>query len=145
MQPPLARELSEFTDPNSESQLLRLEELLSSLDPSACGEPEFTALLQVFERFPEHDGFGVFWSILHLLEACAGYEEALVRSVRQKPVEFNLTMVNRLLNTGVSEVNGQSLERLLASAAQSEEVDKRARQVARSFMQRVVARGGAGA
>lgn len=145
MQRSFARELSEFTDPNSESQLRRLEELLSSLEPSACGEAELTALLQVFERFPEHDGFGVFWSILHLLEACTGYEEALVRSVRRKPVAFNLTMVNRLLNAGVREVGGQPLDGLLASAERSEEADQRAKQVARSFMQRLAAGGGAGA
>jgi hypothetical protein len=145
MQRSLVHELSEFTDPNSETQLRRLEELLSSLDPSACGEAEFEALLEVFERFPEHDGFGVFWSIVHLLEACTGYEQELVRSVRRKPVEFNLTMINRLLNAGVPEVGGQPLDGLLASAEESHEADQRARQVARGFMQRLAARGGAGA
>ena len=48
-------------------------------------------------------------------------EAALVRSVRRKPVEFNLTMVNRLLNAGIHEVNEHPLAALLVSAEQSGE------------------------
>jgi hypothetical protein len=141
----LTRGLAEFNDPNSEAQLHQLEELLSSVEPSACGQPEFDALLQLYERFPEHDGFGVFWSVLHFLEACSGYEEALVRSVLREPVEFNLTMVNRLLNAGTHEINGQSLVALLISAEQSSEAGERAKQVARHFIEHFAAHGGAGA
>lgn len=141
----LIRRLSEFNDPNSEAQLRTLEEMLSSVEASACGDPEFDALLQLFERFPEHDGFGIFWSILHLLEACPGYEGALVRSVLRKPVEFNLTMVNRLLNAEIHQVNGQSLAALLASAEQSGEAGARAKQLARSFIEHHSTRTGAGA
>jgi hypothetical protein len=145
MQRLLLQGLQDFTDPNSEAQLRDLEELLSSVEPAACGKPEFEALLQVFERFPKSDGYGVFWSILHLLEACSGYEEALVHSVQRKPVEFNLTMVNRLANAGVINVNGQSLAALLASAADSKQAGKRAKQVANRFIERLAARGGADA
>ena len=142
MQQALAHRLSEFTDPSSEAQLRLLEEILSSVGHSACSEPEYDALLQVFERFPEHDGFGVFWSILHFLEACPGYEAALVRSVRRKPVEFNLTMVNRLLNAGIHEVNEHPLAALLVSAEQSGESGERAKQLARRFMERLAAKVG---
>ena len=145
MQHSLPLSLRNFTDPHSEVQLRELEESLSSVEPSVCGQPEFEALLQVFERFPDDDGYGIFWSIVHLLEACSGYEEALVQSVHRRPVEFNLTMVNRLLNVGVLNVNGQSLASLLAFAAESELAGERAKQLAQQFIQRLAAPGGAGA
>jgi hypothetical protein len=141
----LAQELLAFTEPNSEAQLRRLEEALASVDPSRCGDAEFEALLSVFERFPESDGFGVFWSIVHLLEACSGYEPVLLASVARKPVEFNLLMVNRLLNSGIREVHGQSLVQLLSSVRERENATARSRKVAQDFLEYQQARGGSGA
>ena len=74
-------------------------------------------MLGVFERFPEQDGYGVFWGILHALEACDGYEAELLVSVQRKPCEFNVLMINRLLNADVYEVEGHSLEDVLRSVA----------------------------
>src|SRR5690606_15531287 len=86
------------------------------------------------ERFPEEDGYGVFWSILHLLEACNGCDEALVESVKRKPVEFNLRMVNRLLNSGITTVNGESLMQLLTCIAESEGTAPSTRKSANGFL-----------
>ena len=77
-------------------------------------------LLDVFERFPDDDGFESFWGIVHLLEREGGYESALVDSVRRSPGEFNLTMINRLLNGGIKNVGDQSLLSLLEDVARSE-------------------------
>jgi hypothetical protein len=74
-------------------------------------------LLVVLERFPEDDGAGVFWSLVHGLESLPGYEAELIRSVQRQPSEMGVTMIGRLLNGGVSQVGGVSLRELLQSVA----------------------------
>ena len=88
------------------------------------GEPEFVQLLSIFERFPNADGYESFWSIVHTLEAFPGYEPHLIKSIERTPAELSLTMVNRLLNAGVSEVSGLSLIALLEAVASSSKVDR---------------------
>ena len=114
--------LASFTDPHDTEQLRTLDDLIGQLVPEQCGEAELRSLFKLFERFPDEDGYGVFWSILHLLEACDGYDEALVESVKRKPVEFNICMLNRLLNSGTDIVGEESLIQLLATVAESADV-----------------------
>lgn len=117
MSSPLVRALQKFADPQDEAQLQALDVAVQEIDPAACSQAEFQAMLGVFERFPEQDGYGVFWGILHALEACDGYEPELLASVQRKPCEFNVRMINRLLNADVFEVEGHSLEGVLRSVA----------------------------
>lgn len=99
------------------AELAKLDGAVNSL--FASGHPEFgiRALLHVFERFPDKDGYGVFWSILHGLESLPGYEEPLVESVRRQPSEFSLLMINCLLNAGRTHVNATDLFGLLSEVA----------------------------
>lgn len=39
-------------------------------------------LLGIFERYPESDGYGVFWSIIHGLEALPEFEQRLYQSLK---------------------------------------------------------------
>ena len=73
----------------------------------------------ILERFPEGDGAGVLWSVVHGVEALPGYEPELVRSVRRGPSELGVAMVGRLLNAGMSEVGSVSLVSLLREVAES--------------------------
>lgn len=107
--------LHAFTDPENEAQLHALDVAIQALALASCGQAELQVLFDVFERFAEHDGYGVFWSILHMLEVCDGCTSALLASVRRKPCEFNVLMINRLLNAGLSDIDGQSLENVLQS------------------------------
>ena len=125
--------MESFSAPHDETQLQQLEEAISATRPEDLGQPEFRALLGVFERFPEDDGYGIFWSIVHCLEACEGYEPALIESVTDHPTEFNLLMVNRLLNGGVTEVEGRSLLSVLASVAANPVASGSARKSAEGF------------
>ena len=109
----LVETLSEFTNPQDEVQLQALDEAIQAINPEFCCDVEFNALLDIFERFPEIDGYGVFWGIVHALEACNGYESSLLASISRKPCEFNVLMINRLLNTGVAVIDGQSLIEVL--------------------------------
>jgi hypothetical protein len=130
----LIEAVERFTDPCDESQLRQLDELLCSSDTQRIGSEEFRALLGIFERFPEDDGFDVFWGILHFLESCDGYESDLVTSVLRKPVEFNVLMINRLLNGGIVDVNGQSLLSVLASVALNPAATSHAKGSAQQFI-----------
>lgn len=109
MNSPLLENIERFSDPQDEAELKSLDTTVQTIDPGTCGPREIQALFGVFERFPEHDGFGVFWGILHALETCQGYESELVASVQRQPCEFNVLMINRLLNAGVVVINGHQL------------------------------------
>lgn len=61
----------------------------------------------------------MFWGIVHTLEASTSYEPLLVESLRRKPTQFGLLMVNRLLNGGIRDVDGIDLLRLLEEIASS--------------------------
>lgn len=79
---------------------LDLEELLGELFKDfPLSEIPVEPLLGVFERFPTHDGYGVFWSILHGLEGIKGYELALLESLERNPSQFGVLMAWRILNS----------------------------------------------
>lgn len=131
----LIQAISQFTHAHDEAQLRALEEAIGATRRETLGVPEFKAMLSIFERFPEDDGYGIFWSIVHLLEACDGYEPSLLESVVRSAGEFNLLMVNRLINGGVSEVAGESLLRVLASVVNNPLAVASARTWAQQFIE----------
>jgi hypothetical protein len=128
-------DLSWFTSPRDETQLRKLDEAIDDLADKPVAAEEFKELLGVFERFPEDDGHGVFWSIVHCLEAFDGYEPFLVESVNRNPVEFNVLMVNRLLNAGVLEVGNQSLLALLKSVVACTKASSEVRESAADLLE----------
>lgn len=123
-----------FDNPEDEGQLKQLVALLDALDATSVNANDVNQLLGVFGRFPDKDGFGSFWKILHLLEKAGGYESALVDSVRRSPGEFNLLMINRLLNGGIENIGGQSLLSLLEEVALTEEANPDSAQWAMHFV-----------
>ncbi|MGW8392108.1 hypothetical protein [Pseudoduganella sp. HUAS MS19] len=128
-------ELRWFDNPEDEGQLKQLFDSLAALDADMLSPNDVVQLLGVFERFPNDDGFEGFWQILHLIERAGGYESALVDSVRRSPGEFNLTMINRLLNGGIENVGAQSLLSLLEEVARTEQADPESAQWAMHFLE----------
>lgn len=104
----------------------------------ATGEPEkgVGALFGVFERFPEHDGYGVFWSILHGLESLPDYESPLVDSVRRRPTEFNVRMIDRILNAGQNSISGADGLMLLREVLVHPDATDQARKNAGEYLKR---------
>lgn len=132
----LLETLRRFTDSRSEEQLRALDAAIQELDPESCSPSELRALLGVLERFPEHDGFEVFWSIVHALEACDGYEVELLASVERMPCELNISMVRRLLDAGITDVGGRQLEGVLRSVIENTNATTRAVDLARDALAR---------
>jgi hypothetical protein len=93
---------------------LDLDQLLQELSAVAPASSDAVkTLLGVFERFPRHDGYGVFWSLLQYIEQVPGYETELIRSLRRQPNHMTTTMLQRLINSGVRKFDGIDLTSLL--------------------------------
>lgn len=79
---------------------LPLDHLLSEL--WSVGQPpseSLSVLFGVFERFPEDDGAGVFWTIVHCIEGLPyDYEPLLRESYSRVPSEMANVMLIRLAN-----------------------------------------------
>ena len=105
-----------LTDPDAAEQLRAFDQALMRF---ASDEPaDVRAGFAVFERFPEHDGFGVFWALLHALETSATCTAELYASVQRQPGEFNVLMLHRQLNGGVQAVDGIALLNVLRAVAE---------------------------
>jgi len=93
---------------------LDLDDLVQVL-PATNADPDLTAraLLGVFERFPRHDGFEVFWTLLHYLEVLPGYERHLLESIQRTPNHMSVLMLQRMIHYGITEFDGIELTALL--------------------------------
>lgn len=90
----------------------KLDTLLNELKASPTPARGVDALLGVFERHPGSTS-DVLMTVLHTLETVPGYEIHLVESLRRRPSVFAVMMVNRMLNSDVTDVGADSLMQLL--------------------------------
>ena len=93
----ILEEIGKFTPDNG--NWLGLEALLAELWKSPPSREWVLPLLMVFERFPDEDGAGVMWSIIHGLETIEGYESILEESARARPTWMKSVMLKRIANT----------------------------------------------
>ena len=126
--------LAAFSDPENPEQLQSLDAAVGQLD----AQPPLMAveaMLRVWERFPESDGYGVFWSLLHAIECAPGYEVEVVQSLARQPNEFNLRLVSRMRNAGLTQVGGRSLVAVLESIAGDERASAEVRREAMEILE----------
>lgn len=128
--------LANFTNPNDEENLWALEQAAASQGSTPLTTEEIDAVLNLYERFPDEDGYGIFWSLLHAVEASAGYEGALFDSVSRAPGEFNVMLVGRLAKAGIVQIAGRDLPALLRAVAKRTDVSERARETAQEFLEK---------
>ena len=80
-----------------------LDNLLDELWSGGVAEGQFPILFGVFERFPEEDGAGVLWSIVHGVESLQfNYEPVLRQSIARQPSYMGRVMLQRLEKTNES-------------------------------------------
>ena len=94
---------------------LALDRLLSELWETGEPEKALRTLFNIFERFPEEDGAGVFWTIVHGVESFDGYEKELLDSLTRQPSEFGLLMAKRIFNTGTKKICDIGKENLISN------------------------------
>lgn len=95
----ILRDIAQFEP--ADGVWLPLDDLLNEL--WALGQLPIDVLpmlFGVFERFPEEDGAGVFWSIVHGVEALPySYGPLLRESYSRAPSEMGKVMLTRLANS----------------------------------------------
>lgn len=80
-----------------------LDDLLDELWSAGVAEGQLPILFRVFERFPEEDGAGVLWSIVHGVEASPfNYEPFLKQSMERRRSLMAQVMLDRLEKARVS-------------------------------------------
>lgn len=82
----------------------------SSFDPTLY----YHAIFNLFERYPEDDGSGVFWSALHGMEFVGGYENLLLEFHCRSPNLMTRTMLRRMLNVGETQIGNVPIAPLLS-------------------------------
>ena len=89
------KEIQEFSP--VEGNWRHLDTLLDELWSEGVTEGSLQILFSVFERFPEDDGAGVLWSIVHGVESLSfDYEPALRQSLQRKSSFMGKIMLQRL-------------------------------------------------
>ena len=104
-------DIDRFQPPNED--WLALDALVTEFLESGATAWDAETLLRVFERYPDEDGAGVFWALVHGLEELPGYEPYVFAAVRRAPNRFNLVLVQRMVNSGLEEAAGTPLLPLL--------------------------------
>lgn len=93
---------------------LELEDLLSALWETPEPVRGINELFGILERFPEEDGAGVLWSIVHGVEQFPDYEQHLLESMQRQPSHIGLIMVSRMLATGATHIRNQPIAAMVA-------------------------------
>ena len=132
--------LSAIKSIDSVEDVEQLEILQNSLDklfvlPNLSKE-EIETLFGLYEKFPTSDGYGLFWSVLHKIEASGNYESLLIESIQRKPALFTLSMIKRILNSGIYFVGDINLLNLLSQVANDKNQLEILRQDAQDFIDR---------
>lgn len=105
--------IREFTP--SEGDWRPLEGHIDRAFASSDPKKYYQAIFNLFERFPEDDGAGVFWSALHGMEAVGGYEELLLGYFRRWPSLMTETMLRRILNSGQTHIGKTAITSLIST------------------------------
>lgn len=99
----------------SEGDWCELDALFENVFASQNPEFYYHAIFSLFEKYPSEDGAGVFWSALHGMERFGKYESELLRCFRRFPNEMSRIMLIRMRNSGLMNVEGFPIERLIGS------------------------------
>src|SRR5437868_2568461 len=84
------------------ANVARLYEIFSEFRALTGREQAIPAIFELLERFPDAE-FGSPGPLVHELEAIPGYELFLPESLHRQPTDLTVWMVNRILNSNVSD------------------------------------------
>src|SRR6266851_2546205 len=130
-----ALQTSDFDDMNVDARgRERLWELTDALMNESEPEKAIHELFSVMERLPDV-GLGSPGPLVHTLERLHGYEDELMRSVRRQPSLLSVWMVNRILNTNLSQDARHSYMALLNEALAYPHASKTVREDVRGFIE----------
>ena len=129
-----ALQASDFDHWNAEARgWERLAELTDALIGTPRAEQAIPELFSVMERLPDAV-LGSPGPLVHTLERLHGYQDELVRSVRRQPSLLSVWMVNRILNTNLSDDARRLYITLLNEATKHPSASETVRHDARGFI-----------
>jgi len=131
----LVSEIDAIVSLQSEEDIARLHHLADSFFSHSDASKYLETWFRLYERCEEDDAWDVYWSIMHGLEDHPGIEHLVLQSLRRKPARFPVLMMNRLINGGVSCVEGASLLTVLEMVARDESCPAIVRQDATQFLE----------
>jgi hypothetical protein len=132
---PIVSEIDLLMSLESAAELNRLTELVDLYFNHDRAEEFLDVWFRLYERFPDDETEGIFWSILHGIEQYHPDSDRLVvSSVRRNTSEFPMMMVNRLLNGGIKKVDTVDLLQLLEGVTTNDIYSTSIRETARSYI-----------
>ncbi len=131
----LIAEIDALPSVDTADHLSRLQTLADRYFAAPDAADHLGVWFRLYERFPEDDGLGVFWFILHKIETYSEYNGLVVESVRRRPSQFPVMMLHRLLNAGVRRVGDVELLELLQCVAADEQCLPSVRKSAAGFIE----------
>lgn len=127
--------IESITSVDDAAQLQALEASLAVILPLSDLSPALPALFGLLERFPDNDAYGIFWTVLHRIEAHPGYEPALIASLQRAPSTFVIRMAAAVVAGGGSVVPRTDLLQLLQTIADDSRTSPAVQSLARSLLQ----------
>jgi hypothetical protein len=114
-----------------------LEDLLAELWKFGRPVDAIPVLIGVFERFPTADGH-TLWSVMHGLEGLPWPTlfPQVARSVARKPSIVGTRMLGRMLNAGITDIDGEPIYPMLQAVADNSDLPVEIRERATGFMER---------
>lgn len=92
------------------------------------------AMFNLLERFPETE-LGSPGPLVHELEAIAGYQSSLRESLHRQPANLTVWMVNRILNSELSDTEHAAWLAELKGVLSHERAAQSTRESARDFLE----------
>lgn len=117
---------------NNLHDLENIENMCKNVDDIKIVEP----LFHVFENNPDFN-FGNPGNLVRIIEKYytnPSYEQELYKSVERKPTEYNLWMLNRLLNTFDENKKGKGIE-LLERIVSDPNISEQLKDSAKDFLE----------
>ena len=123
-------------DEEFDENQFRLYPVTDGFDELPDRERVVPAMFALMERFPDAY-LGSPGPLVHSIESLGvgRYESLLVESVRRQPVELNVWMVNRILNTELRPERRRELLDLMRSVPGHPKVTPRIAELARGFLE----------
>jgi hypothetical protein len=94
-----------------ENILFPLEKLVDAYFEHTQAVDFLDVWFRLYERCEDNSN-GIFMTILHRIETFPKCDLLVVESIKRKPSCFPLTMLRRLMNGGITEVDGVDLQKL---------------------------------
>ena len=113
----------------------RLYEILEGFDSLPGRDRAIQSMFELMERFPDAD-LGAPGPLVHEIEAIDGYQASLRQSLRRRPTDLTLWMVNRILNSALDEESRRSWLNEMHAVANHPSAPASAREAAARFVAR---------